>query len=72
MSNLKDIFSGLPRPLMTLKEASEFSRSPLNTVYDWRRRPERYDIPIEMFFTNGRKILIRTDIFEKWFISRSA
>lgn len=41
-----------------------------STIYDWKYRPNKYGIPKGMFLKFGRRLLIRTDIFEKWFISR--
>lgn len=71
MTNLDEIFENQPKFLST-DSAAELVGSSRATVYDWKYRPEKYGIPKGMFITFGRKVLIRTDKFKEWFISRCA
>ena len=71
MTNLDEIFENQPK-FLSPEKAAELSSSSRVTVYDWKYRPEKYAIPNGMFVKFGRKVLIRTDIFKQWFISRCA
>lgn len=71
MTNLDEIFENQPK-FLSPKQAAELVGGSRDTVYDWQYRPEKYDIPKGMILKFGRKVLIRTDIFKKWFISRCA
>lgn len=71
MSDLKSIFKGQPK-LISVDQAAELVASTRATIYDWHHRPERYEIPDDMFVKFGRRVLIKTAVLEKWFISRCA
>lgn len=71
MTNLAEIFDNQPK-LLSPEQAAGLVGGSRDTVYDWKYRPKKYDIPKGMFIKFGRKVLIRTDVFKKWFISRCA
>ena len=71
MTNLDALFENQPNTL-TPEQAAAITHSSRVTVYDWHYRPEKYGIPKGMFLKFGRKLIIRTDMFKEWFISRTS
>jgi hypothetical protein len=71
VTNLEQVFENQPK-FLTPKALVALGMVARDTVYDWHYRPDKYGVPEGMFLKNGRKLLIRTDMFKKWFISRCA
>jgi hypothetical protein len=69
MTDIDQIFENQPT-VLNPDEAAAIAKVKRETVYDWKYRPEKYEVPEGMIFKFGRKVLIRTDIFKAWFISR--
>lgn len=68
---INELFEGLPK-LVSTKVAAETIGFKDASIYDMHYRPSAYGAKSEMFVKNGRKLLVRTDLLKRWFISRAA
>ena len=71
MNDLGEIFDKQPK-VLSPEQAAELIGSTRATVYDWHYRPTKYGIPDGMIIKFGRRLLVRTDLFKDWFLSRCA
>jgi predicted DNA-binding transcriptional regulator AlpA len=71
MSGLESIFENQPK-ILSPEQAALLIGSTRSTIYDMNYRPRKYGAPKEMFIKNGRRLLVRTDIFKQWFIERAS
>jgi hypothetical protein len=69
MKDLASLFENQPKVLSPDMVAALIGIK-RETVYDWNYRPEKYNIPAGMLIKFGKKLLVRTDFLETWFISR--
>ena len=68
---MSQLFDNLPE-LLTPEMAAVALHTTKATVYQWRSRPSRYDVPEGMFIKHGRKLLIRRDQLRAWVLLRSS
>lgn len=69
MTDIDQIFENQPK-VLNPDEAAKLVGVERGTVYDWRYRPEKYNIPEGMTYKFGSKLRVRTDLLKAWYISR--
>ena len=57
--------------LLSPKTVAEIIGLSVTTIYDWKYRSSKYDIPEGMLFKFGRRLKVVKPILIKWLISRS-
>lgn len=64
-------FENLPELLAPKDIEKALPSTKKSTVYDWRYRPAKYDVPNDLFVEFGQKIFVRRDVLKRWVNTRN-
>ncbi len=65
-----EIFENLPKLIKPGIAAQILSLS-TKTIYDWRCRPEKNKVPLDLFLKFNKSLYIRTDVLKRWIASQN-